>query len=204
VPGDKADDYLLNMIRSYISQCLEMCSPTAAYSLFPDPQFVGESSELIIEGKHFHLHKMVYAALKKSDSIILFIGSCGSKVELFSKQLIKEGNSLEGFIVDLIGSEIAEGIAELTHNKIEADMAALDLRITNRYSPGYCNWPVSDQQQLFFLLGNNNCGVKLTESSLMLPIKSVSGVIGAGKQVKNRGYACTMCEVDHCIYRVRK
>jgi hypothetical protein len=58
------------------------------------------------------------------------------------------------------------------------------LLVVVRFIPGYCNWLLSDQQKLFELIGGNNCGVKLTESSLMILIKSVSGVIGVGAEVK--------------------
>jgi cobalamin-dependent methionine synthase I len=38
------------------------------------------------------------------------------------------------------------------------------------------------QHKLFLaLLKNYTCGISLTESSLMLPVKSVSGIIGLGK-----------------------
>ncbi len=134
----------------------------------------------------------------------LFIGTCGKEVENYSRQLMKEGHTLEGYIVDLIGSEIAENIAEYIHNEVEKDMASQGLKITNRYSPGYCKWPVSDQQQLFRLLGESNCGVNLTDSSLMIPVKSVSGIIGIGQEVENAGYSCDICETDHCIYRDKK
>ena len=106
-------------------------------------------------------------------------------------------------IVDLIGSEIAEEVAEYVHKKIEQDMRLRGMSITNRYSPGYCNWHVSDQQKLFKILEGKTCGIQLSDSSLMLPLKSISGIIGVGSNVKNRGYACSKCEMDFCIYRVK-
>lgn len=159
---------------------------------------------MIVKGQSFHLNKMVCSALNNSTEVAFFICTCGGKVELYAKQLMKDGHTLEGLIVDLAGSEIAEGVADFIHKKIESDMAEYGLKITNRYSPGYCNWQVSEQQKLFSLLTENNCGVQLTTSSLMLPIKSVSGIVGIGKNVKNMGYSCAICETDHCLYRDKK
>jgi hypothetical protein len=75
------------------------------------------------------------------------------------------------------------------------------MKITNRYSPGYCGWDVSDQHKLFSLLPNNFCGIKLTENALMIPIKSVSAVIGIGKNVERKDYQCSICEIEFCYKR---
>jgi hypothetical protein len=204
VPLKKADSYLKDQILHLTHQCLDICTPAACYAFIAEPLFSASSGVMTLNGRNFQLGKMVLSALKKSSEIAIFIGTCGEKVEQFSKQFMKEGHSLEGLIVDLIGSEIAEGVAEKVHRQIEEDVAASGLRATNRYSPGYCNWPVSDQQQLFALMEGNHCGVSLTPSSLMVPIKSVSGIIGVGESVRNRGYACKQCPAEYCIYRDRK
>ena len=47
------------------------------------------------------------------------------------------------------------------------------------------------------------CGIRLTDSSLMIPIKSVSGVIGVGTDVRKLEYTCGLCTYENC-YRKRK
>ena len=75
---------------------------------------------------------------------------------------------------------------------------------TNRFSPGYCGWHVSEQQRLFSLFPTANpCGIRLTDSSLMIPIKSVSGIIGIGKNVRHLDYSCGLCNYSKC-YKKRK
>lgn len=46
-------------------------------------------------------------------------------------------------------------------------------------------------------------GVRLTDSSLMVPIKSVSGVTGLGREVKKLEYTCGLCNYAKC-YKRRK
>jgi hypothetical protein len=204
VPQDKADRYLKNMIHELTGECLKISEPVACYSFFNDPVFSVASVTMMLKGKDFRLGRMVISALKKSTGIAVFIGTAGKKTETFSKELMKEGHALEGLIVDLIGSEIAEEVAARVHKQIETEAAASGLHVTNRYSPGYCNWPVSDQQQLFELMHDNCCGVHLTPSSLMMPIKSVSGIIGMGEHVRMSEYACARCPAEFCIYRDKK
>ena len=204
VPEGKAEEYLIRMIGELTEYCKTICTPRSACTVFANPGFRIDQGSMVLCGERFALNKMVTSALKESTAIAVFIGTCGNEVEKYSKLLLQQGHTLEGFIVDLIGSELAEGIADYTHNRIIGEMSLSGINVTNRYSPGYCNWPVNDQKQLFKLMADNNCGVVLSESSLMLPIKSVSGIIGLGHDVINRGYACAYCETDQCIYRDKK
>ena len=73
--------------------------------------------------------------------------------------------------------------------------------ITNRYSPGYCGWDVAQQKELFSLFTSVFDFVRLGDSCLMNPIKSVSGIIGIGKDVKYNNYTCRICDSHNCLYK---
>lgn len=77
----------------------------------------------------------------------------------------------------------------------------MDAGITNRFSPGYCHWNVSDQHKLFSLFDEAPRGVTLTDSALMNPVKSISGVIGICENVKYKDYHCRLCKSKDCTYR---
>jgi hypothetical protein len=46
---------------------------------------------------------------------------------------------------------------------------------------------VAEQHKLFSLLPPGICGITLSDSALMHPIKSVSGITGIGKHCKQKG-----------------
>jgi cobalamin-dependent methionine synthase I len=51
--------------------------------------------------------------------------------------------------------------------------------IYRRLSPGYGDWPIADQEKIFAVLDpDKNIGVKLTDSHIMIPEKSTSGIMG--------------------------
>lgn len=199
-----ADDYLLSLIDDLTRQCISLSEPKACYTILPDPVIDKKASTLQISNQVFEVDKIVARAFNNSTHMVLFIGTCGEKPEQLSRQLMSEGHSLEGLIVDLIASQLADEVAEYIHRTIEKDALEAGLKITNRYSPGYCNWPVSDQHKLFALTGNTTCGVRLQPSSLMIPIKSVSCLIGMGPQVKFNNYVCEYCNNTLCVYRNKK
>ena len=203
VPPGHEDPYVDSLIDEITGQSLEIASPSACYAIYEAPEFI-DKIHLHITELEFTLNRIVLSALKKSSHLAVFICTAGKGPGELSRGFISEGHSLEGLIADLIGSEIAEEAAEFIHRKIGFDMQERDMQITNRYSPGYCNWPVSDQQNLFHLMNGHNCGVQLTETSLMLPIKSVSGFVGVGTEVRYSGYSCNKCDAEFCIYRDRR
>ena len=108
---------------------------------------------------------------------------------------------LRVFIADALGSVIAEKCADQMETALQESIDKLGWKHTNRYSPGYCGWHVSEQQLLFPLFEGHTCGVRLTDSSLMLPIKSVSGIIGIGEKVRKLDYTCGLCDFEKCYKR---
>jgi hypothetical protein len=79
-----------------------------------------------------------------------------------------------------------------------------NLGISNRFSPGYCNWDVSEQHLLFQLLPENACGISLNDRALMTPIKSVTGVLGIGNGIERKEYKCSFGSKIDCIMRTNK
>ena len=63
----------------------------------------------------------------------------------------------------------------------------------------------AEQRKLFTLLPPAPCGITLTDSCLMLPIKSISGVMAVGSCVEKRPYGCAICGRKDCYKnRLRK
>jgi hypothetical protein len=156
---------------------------------------------IYIEDKHINPQKKICGYMKEIEKIALFVCTAGEKFSFYSNKYFKEGNYLRGFIIDTFGSLIVEKSVDLFHQNLESKFSEVGLKLTNRYSPGYCDWQVNDQQQLFSLLPENPCNIQLSDSNLMIPIKSISGIIGIGKEVEKREYSCSICKNKTCIYR---
>ncbi|MCX6150949.1 MAG: hypothetical protein NTX22_10520 [Ignavibacteriales bacterium] len=157
-----------------------------------------------IDNISFNSGSIIAKQLKKSTSVAIFTATAGHLLEQWSKELLKGEDILKGYIIDAIGSEVVEGAVDLLEIKLQNVIDDKGLKSTNRYSPGYCGWKVQEQHKLFSLLPKNFCGITLTSSALMIPIKSVSGVIGLGNQVKKLDYQCSICEMESCFRRKEK
>lgn len=170
----------------------------AGYLYFPDKDVYKSLNKIIINEKVFNVGKIIYRNIKELESIFIITCSIGEEVEKQIWKYFNSGNSLEGYILDKMASELVELSADYLQNLIEKNFFEQQVGISNRYSPGYCGWSVSEQQKLFSLLPENFCGIKLTESSLMIPIKSISGIIAAGKLITKTDYLCEICDDNFC------
>lgn len=149
----------------------------------------------------FDMGKIIERQLHGSEAYALFICTSGVEFEAYQQRLKQEGDMVRVFIADSLGSVIAEKCADQMERHLQESIDKLGWHHTNRFSPGYCGWHVSQQQLLFPLFDGHTCGVRLTDSSLMLPIKSVSGLIGLGKEVRRLDYTCGLCNFDKCYKR---
>lgn len=162
-----------------------------------------EKDSISVENIELQLGKTIAKELRNSDKIILFICTAGKTISDLSGNLLLGENPVLGYVYDVLGSLIVEAAMDQIHQKLKEQSSNAGLLVTNRYSPGYCKWNLSDQHKLFSFFPENCCGIHLTDSALMHPIKSVSGIIGIGKEVKFREYTCDLCNLTECFYRKR-
>ena len=141
--------------------------------------------------------------LDHSRLIATFIVTIGSALERLSRRWLRDGQVMGGTIADALASEYAEATAARCQREVRAWAHAEGLEISPRYSPGYCGMDISQQAALFASLPAERINVRLTSSRLMLPIKSVSGLIGIGSadEVSPAEYPCTRCDHPTCPQR---
>ncbi len=160
--------------------------------------------QVVARQPDFNMGKIILRQLRGAEAYALFICTSGVEYENYQHQLMQQGDMVRVFIADALGSVIAEKCADQMEVHLQESIDKLAWHHTNRFSPGYCGWHVSEQQLLFPLFDGHTCGVQLTDSSLMVPIKSVSGIIGLGKDVRHLDYTCGLCDFQQCYKRRQK
>lgn len=145
---------------------------------------------------------LVAQQVRGSQAVALFVVTIGARLEETARHMLADGQALEGYMLDAIGSAGAEACGDVLESELSAAAAPLGWRITNRFSPGYCTWETADQQALFALLPDSPGGVALSDSSLMRPLKSISGIIGLGEEVEHKPYPCESCTIKDCHARL--
>lgn len=199
-PGE-SEETISILISEILKEMETACSIKAEYRIFENIQFNDTDKTVKSGNVVFDIKKIIFGQIKKSASAAIFLCTAGEEPGRRSRKSMKEGDLLRGYIYDVVGSEIVEAVADLMQNTLETVMFTSGKKITNRFSPGYCGWDVAEQRKLFQLMPDNFCRIRLNLSALMEPVKSVSGIIGIGENVKRNPYNCSFCDLKDCIYR---
>jgi hypothetical protein len=148
----------------------------------------------------FYPGKTICENIRGSERLICFLCTAGEGITKWASATM-DTDPLKFYIIDMLGSLIVENAVESFQSGIERALNQVGTNITNCYSPGYCGWKVVEQKKLFSLFPEGFCNISLNDSSLMTPMKSVSGIIGMGEQAEKRAYSCEICDAVDCIYR---
>ena len=144
----------------------------------------------------------------RADALALFAGTLGPAMDMAIGSLFKEGDPALGYVLDVTASSAADRLADVAAEQFLEGLHQLphaELRVLP-YSPGYCGWHVSGQRTLFEHLKPADIGIALTPGCLMDPLKSVSGVLVAGRPAVHRfrpTYSfCDACTTRECRIRM--
>ncbi len=171
------------------------------FSIVEDIQMDPRKKSVLAHREEFKVKFRIFNELNASEKIALFICTAGPEIGNMSRKFMRSGELLQGYIIDVIGSVVVERAMDKIQQELGNLMRQSGYKITNRYSPGYCGWQTEEQHKLFAFFPGNFCGVRLTDSALMDPVKSVSGIIGIGHDVVYHEYNCDVCDAVNCIYR---
>ena len=154
-----------------------------------------------IELKSLKLSKV----MKHCDDAICFIATIGSGVEKELARLTDEERLFDAYILESMGSMAVESMVDSFCKDMETKYNAQDKGVTLRFSPGYCDWPVAEQKKLFRILDAGQINITLTDSCLMHPRKSISGVFGIhpfdGDNPVSPYNPCSDCKKKDCMAR---
>ncbi|HPT32086.1 MAG TPA: vitamin B12 dependent-methionine synthase activation domain-containing protein [Prolixibacteraceae bacterium] len=172
----------------------------AGYRMTESVIFHRDDYLINIENRIFSPGKIVFNQTRKSERMFIYAGTAGPKITERCQALNREGEELYSYVLDVLGSVVAGKAAEKMADDLERELAPEGYSISESFSPGYCDWSVAEQQLLFSFFPAGFLGISLSPSSLMTPVKSVSGIIGAGHGLKREGYQCRMCDDDSCMW----
>ena len=188
----------------YIEEALNtaplICDIRGGYGYFRNIKIDNNSATIQIENQLFSPSKIVTSQLKDAESVVLFLCTAGEEITNHSNKISTESDPMLGYVFDVLGSVTVDKAMDKIQADLSNEMKNEGLGISDRYSPGYCDWNVGEQHKLFSLLPKDFCNIKLSDSSLMHPIKSISGIIGIGPNLEQKGYQCNWCDDVNCLY----
>ena len=184
---------------SYFAE-IEMMATEA--QLLARPKIVYKDATIEVKGDNF----VVIDGIKLTSQVLRdnmdetfrafpFVITCGSELELWSKQF-------EDYFLSFCADTIKEMVLRSASQTFEAHLdKEVGVGHAVNMNPGsLTDWPINQQKHIFELLGDVEklIGVQLSDSYLMLPIKTVSGI----RFPKEGTFeSCQLCPREKCPSR---
>ena len=139
--------------------------------------------------------------LKESHACIFMAATLGSRIDKEMKKLQVQ-DMMKAVLFDSCASAAIEAVCDNLQKELQKSYPYL----TDRYSCGYGELPVTLQASVRQALdAQQRIGLHVNESSLLVPMKSVTAIIGIADRIQPavlRG--CGHCQlVKQCAYRKR-
>jgi hypothetical protein len=155
----------------------------------------GDLPAVHIEGLDFRGKAL--SVLKDIHRVIPYVATCGAEMESFD---LSGFDFLAPYWLDAIKLQALSAARKALFDYCRSKYGMGKPMSLNPGSGNVDIWPIQEQQKLFSLLGETDAiGVRLTESSLMIPNKSISGLIFTSPAVDYE--SCAYCERLDCLDR---
>lgn len=174
--------------------------PQAIYDCYKVTSY--KHNKIMLNNNQFLEGELIGNVLSKADKVVIVVCTMGDQISKFVNELFPKKPALamavEGMAAsatELLGTKMCEIIEEMA--KAEGLLTSVPL------NPGMVGWTVREgQPQIFQCLDTSPIGVTLESTGLMKPLKSLSMVIGIGKNIISGGSPCDYCNLKNtCKHR---
>ncbi len=160
----------------------------------------GGGADILRVGPHADL-------LKKAEIALISVHSIGPRLDEAVRELNRNGDNLLAYLLDSVGVVGLGKVGEAVRAMAEKEARERKWGVGANLSPGsLVGWPLEGQAPLCSLLPIQDAGIILNDSHILVPFKTVSGLIGLGPEYKSKkvGSVCRFCMHAETCWRRRK
>ncbi len=147
-----------------------------------------------------------HPVFERAEFVGLALCTIGKKLEKEASRLTRNGELLKGLVVDILGSEIVEMVADFANSLICKEAMEKGFYAGKRFSPGYGIFELQWQKNFFSFLPADSIGIELLPSMMMFPKKSISFAVNIfkGKKRESSSLVCRFCDKIGCKEKKEK
>ena len=185
--GQELTEEIAAQIRRCSDEVLAAATPRLTYRLAPLDN--GAVLGVMFAGND------IPRMLEPCEEVVLFGATLGPGVERLMMRC-EVVNAADSVIMDASASTAIENICNNFESDMRRAVEAEGRYLTDRFSPGYGDLPIAEQPKFFALLDmTRRIGVSLTPTTIMVPRKSVTAIMGIARTPQpHRPPDC-----EHCL-----
>ncbi len=178
-----------------------IAKPAAVYRSFP---VRNTSGGILLEGTNLLLPgSTARTMLQECSRCILLAATVGSAIDLEIRR--RQIRDMTGALIfDSAAGCAVEALCEQLTGELEQEYQSKGQYLTDRFSPGYGDLPLSLQPDIIrTLAAERTIGLSVTSGLLLMPVKSVTAFIGVSDlQQPRRITGCAHCSMNTtCKFR---
>jgi hypothetical protein len=190
---------LVTVAESVLDEARSLLDPIAMYTILPVRDLYHQT--VVLDGGATFEGPLVARALAGAAEAALAVCTIGSALEELVGKLFAT-DSVRAIALDGAGTAAVGEVTRQVVARICDEALARGLGTGIRANPGQEGWPIEQQRVFFDLVPAGEIGVRLTESCLMLPRKSVSVIVGLGPEMRPDAVTCDFCSKrERCQWR---
>lgn len=195
----KVKEFPQDAIDSAIREALALAEPKGIWQILPyDPEkgTIGGAHPLTLTGRSILRH------LSHAWSVGVLAVTVGEEIEKASGEHFQHGEYLQGLLLDAAATAAVEHLADQVDALIQREAARSGQHTVWRFSPGYGDWPVTQQPDFCRAIGAETIGIHVTDHAMLFPRKSVSAIIGISEcSARPAPAKCRACGLMSCPFR---
>lgn len=121
--------------------------------------------------------KKIVELMEQSDYVTLLLTTIGPALPEKTDRIIKT-EPTDAFYLEHVGGWMADYLADRIEERVQREASKNGYTLTFRYAPGYGDWTLEAQPMILKLVDAEKVGVRLTDTNIMVPRKSVSAALG--------------------------
>lgn len=181
-------------VESLVARVQEVARPRALYRACHVER--RDEKRVWIDGVAF-ASRALSTILGSANCVFPYIVTCGHEIEALTSS---DSGAFEGIAFDAIANQLLLASCSQVERWIGQ---SYELGLTATMGPGAGDgelWPLEQQRALFSLLGDteSSIGVELTDDHMMVPMKSLSGLLFP---TESNFSSCQLCTSQGCALR---
>lgn len=196
--GKPADEKVLTLIESCLSELGRVARPKSTWAWFDAAVTEQQVSfgGLTIKSRKLASH------LHGCDRAMVFAATLGLEVDRLMARYERLDMS-RAVVMQASAAALVEDYCNECCEHLAQEAAKQGYFLRPRFSPGYADFSIQYQRALLHLLDTaKKIGLSMTESCMLVPVKSVTAVIGLTReQGPCEQHKCSVCEKKDCPFR---
>jgi len=184
-----------SLVSEILAEARSLARPEAVCRVVPVVKM--ERSRIFLEGGRVLTSSLLVGLAGTARSLLLAVCTLGEAIDRRVEEYNRRGLAAHAYFLDVAGTCMIDAAGRRLVAQIKKQLQTHGLKTTIPLGPGHSYWPdLRDQQVIYALVEPSAVGVRILSSGIMLPKKSLSMVMGIGRELppsaENHCHYCSL------------